>query len=98
MKDTKIQNVRPIAEPRPAGKTGRKEKVAGKSFHETLNTTISRMNDLKHQADASLNVKEAKAASIKEEINSAKDIYDKMMREKQNLSQLYYRIKNKEES
>ena len=98
MKDIKLHNVRPVAEPLSPGKTGKKTKVEGESFNDTLQTTIARMNDLKNQADASLTVKEAKTASIKEEITSAKEIFDKMMLEKKSLSQLYQHIKTQDEA
>ncbi len=96
MKDIKIQNIQPVAEPKSAGKTGKKEEIAGPSFSDTLQTTIARMNDLKIQADATLS--EAKAESIKDEISTAKEIFDKMMLEKKNLSQLYHHIKTPDES
>ena len=98
MKDIKIQTVRSVTDSLSPAKTGKKENIADQSFNDTLNTTIARMTDLKNQANVAIIDKETKAASIKDEISSAKEIFDKMMLEKKNLSQLYHRIKNPEES
>ncbi len=98
MKDIKIQNVRPIADPKAADKTGRKEKVVGQSFNETLNTTVANLNDLNSQIPGKAGVTGADSASIKEEISNAKEAFDKMMLEKQNLFQLYQRITNKDDA
>lgn len=99
MKDIKIQNVQPIADPKAAAKTGRKEKVAGQSFNETLNSTVANLNDLNSQIPAkAAGVTGADSASIEEEISNAKEAFDKMMLEKQNLFQLYQRITNKDDA
>ncbi|MEE8395653.1 MAG: hypothetical protein V3S29_06325 [bacterium] len=95
MKDIKVQTVRPVADPRGTEKTAGKEKTAATAFDDTLQNTIERVNDLKIQADAALKAKET---SIKEEIDTARKIYDKMMLEKKNLAQLYHRLKNLDES
>ncbi|MCZ6628216.1 MAG: hypothetical protein O7E56_08310 [SAR324 cluster bacterium] len=99
MKDIKIQNVKPIADPKTVEKGGRKDKVAGQSFNETLNSTVANLNDLNNRiAGEGATVTGTDSASIKEGISSAKESFDKMMAEKQNLFQLYQRITNKEDS
>lgn len=95
MKDVKLQTVRPVAEPRPGEKPARKEKAAGTSFNDTLKDTVARMNELKAQAEGTL---KGGDHTIKEEIDAAREMYDRMMLEKKNLSQLYHRIKTQDES
>ncbi len=89
MKEIKVQTVRPVADPKAAKPAPAKGQVGESNFNDTLQQSIARMNDLKMQAEAALKPKES---SIKDEINAARDIYDKMMLEKQNLSRLYHRI------
>lgn len=98
MKDLKIQNISSVTESIGPQKSNKQENIAGPSFNETLQNTVARMNDLKIQADAVLDVKDTKAATIKDEISSAREIFDKMMLEKKNLSQLYHHMKNDIES
>jgi hypothetical protein len=100
MKDIKIQNVNPVAEPKAAEKAGRKGKVTGQSFSETLKHTVANLNDLNRTipADAATGVADAKSSTIQDEISNAKDNFDRMMMEKQNLFQLYQRITNKEDA
>lgn len=100
VKDIKIQNISPVADPKGAQKAGRKEKVAGQSFSDTLNSTVANLNDLNEQipAGAAQSATDASSATIQQEINNAKDSFDRMMAEKQNLFQLYQRITNKDDA
>ena len=100
MKDVKIHNVNPVSTPKGAEKTGRKEKVAGQSFSDTLSSTVANLNNLNEQipADAVQNSADASSAKIKQEISNAKESFDKMMAEKQNLFQLYQRITSKDDT
>jgi hypothetical protein len=100
MKDVKIQNVNPVSVPNGAAKTGRKEKVAGQSFSDTLSSTVANLNNLNEQipAEGAQGASDASSAKIQKEISNAKDSFDKMMAEKQNLFQLYQRITNKDDA
>ena len=100
MKDIKIQNVNPVADPKGAAKTGRKDTVSGKSFSDTLNSTVASLNDLNEQipAGATQGAVDAKSSKFQQEISDAKASFDRMMAEKQNLFQLYQRITNKEDA
>jgi hypothetical protein len=104
MKDVKITNIQPVAEPKGAQKPGRKEKTAGPSFDDALSdslkNTVARLNDLNAQIqkEPAGKVSEADSASMKEEINAARENFDQMMLQKQNLARLYQRLTNKEDS
>lgn len=104
MKDVKVQNIQPVADPKATQKSGRKEKLTGPSFNEaldeSLNNAVARLNDLNAQIpqEPAGKVKQADATSMKEEITAAKDAYDQMMLEKQNLARLYQRLTNKDDS
>ncbi len=100
MKDIKIQNVTPVADPKATGKAGRKGNVVGQSFSETLNNTVANLNDLNRKipAHAAPGVSDANSSTIQDEISNAKDSFDRMMMEKQNLFRLYQRIANKEDA
>ncbi len=98
MKDLKIGNVQPIADPKRQGKTDRKENVAGPSFTEELQGSIARMNELNIQNQANLQAKDVKAADMTNEISKAREDFDQMMQVKQNLSRLYHDITKSEES
>lgn len=100
MKDIKIQNVNPVSAPKGAAKTGRKEKLAGQSFSDTLSSTVANLNDLNQQipAGGAKGAADAGSAKIQKEISNAKDNFDKMMAEKQNLFQLYQRLTNKDDA
>lgn len=100
MKDIKIQNVNPVADPKAVEKGGRKKNVAGQSFSDTLNNTVANLNDLNERipAGATEKVADGNSAKIQQEISNAKQSFDRMMAEKQNLFQLYQRITNKEDT
>ncbi len=92
MKDMKIRNVQPIAEPKLSEKTGRKENVTGPSFNEELQGSIARMNELNIQSAANPEAKGVQAADITNEISKAREDFDQLMQIKQNLSRLYHDI------
>ena len=105
MKDVKIQNIQPTADPKAAGKANRKETaVAGQSFKETLTeslqSTVATMSNLNAeiQKDPAVKTTQADPSSMKEEIHAAKENFDQMMLQKQNLFQLYQRLTNKDDS
>lgn len=104
MKDIKVANVQPVAEPKASQKAGRKEKATGASFDDALNdslqSTVAKLNDLHSQIQTESGGKTppADSAAIKEEISAAKESFDQMMLQRRNLFQLYQRIANKEEA
>lgn len=105
MKDVKIQNIQPAVDPKAAGRAGRKAKAAaGQSFNDTLseslNNTVATLNDLNAeiQKDPAVKTTQADPSSMKEEIHAAKENFDRMMLQKQNLFQLYQRLTNKDDS
>ncbi len=99
IKDIKIHNVNPVSDAKGAEKAGRKEKVAGQSFSDTLNSTVANLNNLNEQipAETAQGGVDANSTKIQQEISNAKASFDRMMAEKQNLFQLYQRITNKED-
>ena len=100
IKDINIHSVNPVADAKGAQKAGRKAKVAGQSFSDTLNTTVANLNDLNEKipARAAQGAVDAKSTKIQQEISNAKASFDRMMAEKQNLFQLYQRITNTEDA
>jgi len=92
MEDVKIHNVQPVAEPRATEKRSQKPVGDGGAFGDTLAGAVDRMNTLKHQADAAAPAQRG-PDSIQEEITTARELYERIMLEKQNLARLYHRIR-----
>jgi len=98
MKDLKVTTIQPGTDPRAASKSGRKEKTAGPSFDETLHNTIARVTDLKVQAGTAVDSQTPQVKNIQDEVTMAGEVFDKLMREQENLSKLYHNMKDKQES
>jgi flagellar hook-basal body complex protein FliE len=93
MKDIKIGNVRPIAEPRAPEKSGRKEPVSGQSFSQTLERAVTQMNEVTRQSATP--AAGADATAIQAEYSAAKQQFDTLMRVEQQLRQLHQNITRK---
>ena len=93
VKDIKLANVRPIAEPRPAEKPGQKEPVSGQSFSQTLEKAVTQMNEVARQSTTP--AAGGDASSIQAEYSAAKKQFDTMMRVEQQLRQLHQNITRK---
>jgi flagellar hook-basal body complex protein FliE len=92
MEEIKIQNVRPVSDPRTTEKPGGKPQSGPGAFGETLRSAVDRMSALNNQADAAVAPGEKGSAAIKEDISTAREIFDRMMLQKRQLSRLYHRI------
>ena len=98
MKDIKVTTIQPTADPRTTGKARGKEKVAGSSFEETLQNTVDRVTDLKVRAGATVDNESSRLENITNEINTADEVFDRLMREQENLAKLYQNMKERKES
>ena len=97
MKDIKVNTVQPVADPRSTGKARGKEKVADISFEETLQNTVGRLTDLKVKADKTVQSGPSQLESITNEINTADEVFDRLMKEQENLAKLYQNIQGRKE-
>jgi len=93
MKDVKIGNVRPIAEPRSTEKPARKGPVTGQSFSQTLEKAVTQMNEVTR--DHAATPAGADTSSIQAEYSAAKRQFDTLMRVEQQLRQLHQNITRK---
>jgi len=93
VKDIKLGNVRPIAEPRTPDKAGRKQPVSGQSFSQTLEKAVTQMNEVSRQSTTP--AAGGDATSIQAEVSAAKKQFDTLMRVEQQLRQLHQNITRK---
>lgn len=66
------------------------------AFEETLASTIERVGDLKDKTDKAL--QGGTKVDLQGELDSARELYDRMMTEKQNLARIYQRLTEEEKA
>lgn len=93
MKEVNFNNIKPVVDSRTTEKTARKQApTQGGSFQETLANTVANMTELNSRA--SVDVKAGDSSALKEGLTTAKELYDKLMLERKNLSQLYHSMRS----
>ena len=93
MKDIKIGNVRPIAEPRAPEKSTRKAPVQGPSFSKTLERAVTEMNEVSRQSGPAAASSDTKA--IQAGIAAANKHFDTLKRVELQLREHYQNITRK---
>ncbi|MDH4224514.1 MAG: hypothetical protein OEW12_02580 [Deltaproteobacteria bacterium] len=89
MSDVKITSVQPAPGQQTSAKAQPKP-AAGKAFDANLEQAIASLDQVKSKAEAADAKGEAKAASIQDEIDTSNNLFQEMMKAKQNLSRLYH--------
>jgi len=90
MKEFEIRQIQQIADPRTARKPENKPGEGGNAFTETLQNTVARMNELNEQAQTE---QSGEGATISDKFSAQKEMFDKIMAEKQNLARLYHELR-----
>lgn len=97
MKDIHLGTIKPLAEPRPADKPGRKEQTGQarggqQDFARTLESVTARLDHAKAQGTVPT-PEEVTPSSIREQVNTLNKQYDEVMSARQSLAQLYHSMK-----